>query len=171
MLNDVKLKTSPHPIFKRSIGGVVLCLLLSAYICHRATKTKTDFTLTKGVVEYIENSSPLYPNKHPQKYRYLKVTGYSKPFELFMGKESDDFSPAYEKLDALKPGDTIAVYYDESLFKQDDPVNRLVYFIDRGEESLFVKGSWEKWLAFFIAGFSVVLLASLFVLKRKGKIE
>ena len=162
---------SKQPIFARAVGAAVLCFLFSFYLFHRATKDKSDFKKVKGVVEYIGTSSPLNQNNHPPRYRYLKVEGYGRPFELFIGKETGDFSPELEKIDTLQPGDTVTVYYDENISIQNAPVNRLAYFIDLNNAPVFVKGIWETGAAYFIGGFSVALFFWVFALKKKGKIE
>lgn len=41
----------------------------------------------------------------------LKVKGYPKTFELFIGKDFGDFSPEFEKIDDLKLGDKIDVFF------------------------------------------------------------
>lgn len=162
---------SNQPIFVKAVAAAGLCLLFSFYLFHRATKNKRDFEQVTGVVEYIETSSPLSPNNNPARYRFLKVEGYARPFELFIGKETGDFSPELERVDAIKPGDTVTVYYDENISIQHAPVNRLAYFIDRNTISLFVKGSWDKGMAYFISSFSLVLFFWVLALKKKGKIE
>ena len=126
---------------------------------------------TNGVIEYLVNKVSVYPNKDASKFRYLKVDSYAKPFELFVGKGSGNFKPEYERVDLLKPGDTITVYYDENLYTQKDPVNRLAYFIERNSETIFVKGSWEKYLAYFIAAVSLLAFLWILRLKQRGKIS
>ena len=159
------------PVFDLAMGGLGFCLLLSVLIFTRAAKTKTDFESIKGPVEYITNAFPFYPNKNPDKYRYLKVKGYAKPFELFIGKEGGDFKPEFEKIDVLKPGDTVVVFFDDSRYAPEGPVNRLAYFIDRKDETIFVKGGWEKLFACFLAGLCLVLAVWVLRLKKKGKIS
>lgn len=165
------MSKSKQPVFAKAVRGAALCFLISFYLFHRATKNKADFEKVEGVIEYIESSSPLSQNNNPARFRFLKVEGYARPFELFIGKEQGDFKPEINKIDALHPGDTVAVYYDENVYTQSDPVNRLVYFIDRNNEPILVKGSWEIWLAYFIGGFSVALFFGVLALKKKGKIE
>ena len=85
-----------HPIFSKTITGLLLSFVLSGFLLIRANKHKQDFDHVEGVIEYIEKTSPLYPNKNPDKYRFLKVDTYNKPFELFVGKASGDFKPKLE---------------------------------------------------------------------------
>ena len=162
---------STKPIFTRAVASLAFCFALSLFLYSRATKNKADFTATSGVVEYLENNHPFYPNKNAHKFRYLKVEGYAKPFELFIGKDAGDFKPRFERVDLLQPGDTVTVYYDENLYTKKDPVSRLVYFIDRKQETIFVKGHWEKNLAYFLAAISLIVLVWVLRLKQRGKIS
>jgi hypothetical protein len=123
------------------------------------------------VIEYLEKTISVYPNKNTNKFRYIKVEGYAKPFELFVGKGAGDFKAEYEQVDKLKPGDTITVYYDENLYTHTDPVNRLAYFIERNSETMFVKGSWEKYLAYFLAAVSLLAFLWILRLRQRGKIS
>lgn len=159
-----------HPIFVKSIIGLALCFSLCIYLYYRATKNKAAFFQIQGRVEYVEDIYPLGSKNNPGKYRYLKVDGYSRPFELFVGKDFGDFKPAVEKLDSLKSGDTVTVFYDEDRFSQQSKVNRLAYFIEKDRENFFVKGSWEKYMAFLGVGFCAIMLTWLLRLKRRGKI-
>ncbi|RYF85688.1 MAG: hypothetical protein EON98_05890 [Chitinophagaceae bacterium] len=165
------MEKAKHPIFSKTITGLLLSFVLSGFLLIRANKHKQDFDHVEGVIEYIEKTSPLYPNKNPDKYRFLKVDTYNKPFELFVGKASGDFKPKLERIDLLLPGDSVDIYYDENLTTAKEPVNRLVYFIDRNSEAIFVKGSWEQYLAFFLIGLSLVILICVIVLKKKGRIS
>jgi len=165
------MEKTKHPIFLKAISSLAFCFVLSGFLLVRANKSKKDFNLVSGVVEYIGKSSPLYPNKNPDKYRFLKIDAYNKPFELFIGKATGDFKPTLEKLSLLLPGDSIDVYYDENFSTRKEPVNRLAYFIDRGKETIFIKGNWEQYLAFFLIGLSAVILVWVAILKRKGKIR
>lgn len=165
------MSKAAKPVFTKAVVSLAFCFLLSLFLFSRATKNKADFTATSGVIEYLENNISLYPNKNATTFRYLKVEGYAKPFELFVGRDAGDFKPEYEQVDQLKPGDTITVYYDENLYTQKDPVNRLAYFIDRNSETIFVKGSWEKYLAYFLAAVSLFAFLWILQLKQRGKIS
>lgn len=165
------MEKTKHPIFFKAISSLAFCFVLSGFLLVRANKGKNGFNRVSGVVEYIEGASPLYPNKNPDKYRFLKIDAYNKPFELFIGKATGDFKPRLEKLYLLLPGDSVDVYYDENFSTRKEPVNRLAYFIDKGRETIFIKGNWEQYLAFFLIGLSAIILVLVIVLKRKGRIR
>lgn len=67
-------------------------------------------------------------------------------------------------------GDLITVYYDDRDIPANDPLNRFVQFIDKGNEPYFIKGSWDKGFAIFIGGLGIAILILVLILKKKGKI-
>lgn len=124
----------------------------------------------QGKITYLDVTYQDYPNRDKGKYRYIQLNNYSRTFELFVGKDAGDFKPKMERVDSLQLGDIVTVYFDDRLNDQGDPINRLVYFIDKENKPFFVKGSWEKGLAWFLVGLSLTGIAILVILKRKGKI-
>ena len=162
---------SDHPIFLKSIGGVVFVILLGGVVFFRAGKSRKEFQHVSGVITGLHTTNQRYPTRDSVKYRYLQMDHYPKTFELFVGKDAGDFKPQFEKIDQLKAGDSISVFFDASFSRREDPMNHLAYFIDRGPEVIFIKGSGEKSLAYFIIGFSIVGMGVLAWLKKKGKIS
>ncbi len=138
-----------HPIFGKALGGFGLCIVLSVYLFLRATKDKSSFKTISGPVTHFSNKFPSAYHSNSDKHRYLQIEGYPKTFELFIGKKGGDFKPRFENIDVLKIGDTIIVFYDENTYTDNDNINRLVYFIDRRKELIFIKGSWEKGGVYF----------------------
>lgn len=159
-----------HPIFLKSVGGFLFAILLGVIVFIRAEKKKSSFINVNGIITFIGNSPENLPANDSSKFRYLQVDNYPKTFELFIGKRSGDFKPEFEKIDVLKTGDSVTVYFDENFKTQQDPINRLAYYIDRGQEVIFIKGNFEKYIAYFIIGFSTLFILLLLVLKRKGRI-
>jgi hypothetical protein len=155
-----------YPVFSKSIIAIIGVIILSVILYLRADKEKTAFDNISGRLIYFEHSYEDFPNRNKDKYRYLALDNYPKVFEVFVGKDAGDFKPKFEQIDLLKKGDKITVYFDD----QADHINRLAYFIDRGNQPIFIKGSWEKNAAYFLAGLSIGLLALLLALKRQGKI-
>ena len=159
------------PIFLNSLIGLSFASILGIFLLIRATKDKSSFEKTSGSIVLLYKENGLSTNDITSKFRYLKVNGYPKTFELFIGKGWGDFKPKFEKVDELKIGDTVTIYYDENFKTKSDPINRLAYFIDRGQEPIFIKGGWEKYLAYFIFGSIIVILFVLIIAKRKSKIS
>lgn len=141
-------------------------IILSVFLYLRADKEKTTFDKISGRVIYFEHSYENFPNRDKDKYRYLALNNYPTVFEVFVGKDAGDFKPRFEQIDLLKKGDEITIYFDDS----EDHINRLAYFIDRGSEPIFIKGTWEKGFAYFLVGLAIGILILLIALKRRGKI-
>lgn len=161
---------SKHPIFLKSISGLLFAMALGFLLFTRADKSKSSFQNVSGIITSFSNSIESFPDKDSSKFRYLQLDNFPKTFELFIGKGSGDFRPKFEKIDDLKIGDSVLIYFDENYKTQQDPINRLVYFIDKGGEVIFIKGGFEKYLACFIIGISLISILTLVILKRKGKI-
>jgi hypothetical protein len=157
-------------IFVKSSLSLLFVIAAGFYLIFRAEKPKSQFMKAEGIVISLSKTSPAFPGKDTSKFRYLQIDNYPKLIELFIGKSAGDFKPKLEKVDALKPGDAVTIYYDENFKTRNDPVNRLVYFIDRGQEAIFIKGSWEKYLGYFIILVAFVIFFILYRAKLKGKI-
>ncbi|WP_298737362.1 hypothetical protein [uncultured Chitinophaga sp.] len=160
------MSKTPHVIFIKSLLSMIGVILLAGFLYLRADKEKTAFHKLSGELVYFERSYQNFPNRDKDKYRYLALNNSPSVFEIFVGKDAGDFKPAFEQIDQLKKGDEITIYFDE----QPDHINRLAYFIDRGNEPIFIKGAWEKKAAYFLAGLSIAIIILLIVLKQLGKI-
>lgn len=165
------MNTQKKDIFFKSLYGLGFTILLGILICTRSDKRKFEFNKVTGRLISITNSNQLLPSQDTIKKRYLSVDNYPKVFEIFIGKDFGDFKPKFEKIDSLISNDEITIYFDENIQTQNDPINRLAYFIDRGQETIFIKGNWEKNLGFFLIGLSISILIVLIFLKLKRKIS
>jgi hypothetical protein len=145
-----------HNIFGESLVGLITIMIISVFLFVRAGKEKSAFNKLSGKITSLEKTNA--------KKRLLQVEDHT--FELFIGKDVGDFKPKFERIDKLKPGDYITIYFDD----QGDPINNLAYFIDKGDEPFFIKGSWEKGMSYFLAGLCVTIFILLYTLKRLGKI-
>src|SRR4051812_35897985 len=163
------MNTKGH-IFVKSTLSLLLVIAAGFYLIFRAEKPKSQLIKGEGIVLSLSKTYASFPGKDTSKFRYLQIDNYPKLIELFIGKSAGDFKPKFEKVDALKPGDAITIYFDENFKTRDDPVNRLVYFIDRGNEAIFIKGSWEKYLGYFLILAAIVIFFILYRAKLKGKI-
>jgi hypothetical protein len=152
--------------------GCITILVLGFGILTRGQKKKEGFQRVSGSVVGIAHTMAGQSNRHEGKMRYLQVSGYSKPFELFIGKDPGDFSPAFEALDKLKTGDVVTVYYDEDETNAADAavVNRLAQFIDQGQQPYFIRGSKDKYGGYFFISLAACMGVGLLLLKKKGTI-
>lgn len=119
---------------------IIVCILVTGYVFFPGSKNKSNLRRVDGMVVSLKNSNKDYEGKDSFNHRFLEITNYEKPFEFFLGKESGDFKPDLQNVDVIKVGDSISIYYDESLHTRGSSVNNLAYFIDRNEEGIYVKG-------------------------------
>jgi LPXTG-motif cell wall-anchored protein len=157
-------------IFKSGVSALSLSLIAFIFFLIRGEKPKDAFQQIRGIVIELTNIHESYPRKDTSKYRYLLVDSYEKPFQLFVGKSRWDFKPKLERIDDLEPGDTVTVFFEETFKTENAPVNNLVYYIDRGQEAIFIEGNSKKNLLYGLIGFCILMIIVLILLKRKNKI-
>jgi hypothetical protein len=113
-----------------------------------------------------------HPDRHIGKLRYLKIGGYTKYFEVFIGKDFGDFSPAYERIDSLKTGNLLTVYYSEDQLSNkatdDELINRDAQFIDKQNQPYFIRGSKDRYGSYFFMSVGICLVVTLLILEKKG---
>lgn len=159
-----------HPIFWKSIIGIITIIAIGLAILIRGTKGKGEFQSIEGNITYLDKTYKELPNRHQGKYRYLTLDNYPKTFELFVGKDLGDFKPQYERIDDLRTGDKIVVYFDENSNESDARLNRLTQFIDKDGQPFFIRGSIDKTGGYFFIIIGILLGGLLFYLKKIGKI-
>ncbi len=163
----------PAHIFIKSLFGVATIIALGFVILTRGQTQKHSFNSITAQIISIGRTFPGAFNRHEEKIRYVQVGNYPKVFELFIGHDTGDFSPALEQVDALKAGDIVTVYYDEEHTKaaDTDTVNRLAQFIDKDGKPYFIRGNKDKYGGYGIIGAGVLIGLTLLVLKIKGTID
>jgi hypothetical protein len=163
----------PAHIFIKSMFGVATIISLGFIILNRGQKQKHDFDSITARIISIGRNFPGGFNRNEGKIRYVQVGNYPKVFELFIGHDTGDFSPAYEQVDALKAGDIVTVYYDEENTRSADneTVNRLAQFIDKDGKPYFIRGNKDKYGGYGAIGMGVLIGLMLLILKKKGTIE
>ena len=144
-----------------------MVIILSFYFVLRADKPKTAFQKAAGLLVSLDKTNENYPHKDSTKFRYLQIDNYPKPFELFVGKSAGDFKPKFENIEHLQLGNSVTIYFDETYKTNTAPVNNMVYFIDKGQEAIFIEGNSKKNLIYGIIIFSALFIPVLFILKKK----
>ena len=157
--------------FIKYLISSIAIMVLGTFLFFRLGQDKNSFYIASGKLTYLSKTYKDYPNRDFEKYRYLQIENFSKIIELYIGKESGDFKPDLEKVDSLKLGDSLTVYYDNDITEEKTEISRTVYFIDRGAEPIFIMGDSKKWLSAFVAGMGVIILIVIIILKLKGKLE
>jgi hypothetical protein len=159
-----------YPIFTKSMVGVMTILALGTTIFIRGSKDKIEFERIAGKITYLEKTYEELPNRHHGKYRYIEMDAYPKVFELFVGKEFGDFKPHYERIDDLRVGDTIEVYFDEDAKEPDRRLNRLMQFMDKDSQPYYIRGRKDKTGGYFFIFTGILLGGFLIYLKMIGKV-
>lgn len=149
---------------------VIACILVTGYVFFPESKNKSNLRRADGMVVSLKNSNKDYEGKDSFNYRFLEITNYEKPFEIFLGKESGDFKPDLQNMDVIKVGDGISIYYDESLHTRGSSVNNLTYFIDRNGEDMYVRGESARFKIYgLIMGAILLSSFAIYLSMRFGK--
>ena len=150
--------------------GAVVITSMGLFLLLRGTKEKTSFPSVTGIITYLDKTHAQRPMRRDVKHRYLSLDSYSKTFEVFIGKDPGDFSPAFERLDDLQPGDEVTAYFDEDPKEKYSELNLLLQFLDKSGEPYYIRGNKDKYGGIFFIGFGIVLAISFFLLKKAGSI-
>ncbi|WP_162127079.1 hypothetical protein [Flavobacterium phycosphaerae] len=163
------MTNSRKPIFiKGSIANIVI-IAFGIHIYANSLKSKSEFETVKGKIDYIGDS---FENLNPRDTRYIHIEGYPLVFQVFIGKETGDFSPKFEQLDKLKIGDEIIAYHSDITPLQKNRDTRLdknLEFIDKDNKPYFVKGNKNKIGGIFFISVGLFLTIGLIVLKKLKK--
>jgi hypothetical protein len=98
---------------------------------------------------------------------YLIIDGYEKIFKLFVGEDKGDFSPRVSRLNELKIGDEVEIYFEENVETRTEHVNRLLHYLDKNGDLYYLRGNAEKYVGWGILGFSGVLFITGIYMKLK----
>lgn len=160
----------PHPVFAKSIVGLLSICIIGISLITRANKHKTDFYKLTGKITYLLNKLPNEEVRNNGKERYLQIENSNRIFKIFVGKEWGDFNPEFEIIDSLKIGDTIDLYFADSNQTESDQINHLTQYIDSNRKPYFIIGKRDRTFGKFAIGFAVLGILILILLKLKGKI-
>ena len=158
------------PIFIKAMLGSVGIIVLGALLYLKSSKAKTEYEIVKGKIDYIDSS---LENLRPRDHRFIHIEGEETVFDVFIGKQTGDFSPEFEKLDALNVGDEITLYHsDDTPFQSNKDVrlNKNVEFIDKDNQPHFVRGTKNKLGGLAFIGVGILFIVGLIVLKSLRKI-
>ncbi len=172
ILYNLRLQKTVHEkmierkkFYKNRYLKIIVCTLAIGYVFFPGSKNKANLRRVNGIS--LKNSNKSYEGKDSFNYRFLEITNYKKPFEIFLGKESGDFKPDFQNVDVIKVGDSISIYYDESLHTRSSFVNNLTYFIDRNEEAIYVKGKSAAIKVYGLLIFTILMSAIIIYLSMR----
>ena len=162
----------PVHIFLQSVISAVSIIIAGVFLLFRSHETRSDMSTIVGPLLEVKMELAGHPDRHIGKLRYLKIGGYSKYFEVFVGKDWGDFSPAYERIDSLKTGEILTVYHSadhtSNESTDDELINRDTQFIDKQSQPYFIRGSKDRYFSYFAIGMGTGLVISLFILRKKN---
>jgi hypothetical protein len=149
----------------------VLLVIMGILIMNRSSKPKTDYKKITSSIVFIGKQFRELPYRDIGKFRYLKIEDYPFPFEIFIGNESGDFKAKSEKLDSLKIGDNISVYFYETANTRQEGINRFAQFIEKDNELYFERGNSNRILGLVIIVISILLIVFSYIMMRMKKIR
>ena len=167
------MATEKKPIFKKSLIACLLIIGFGIYLTTRGTKEKTEFENITGRIDYFDKTFQEINYRGKGDHRFIHVVDFPVVFDLFVGKATGDFSPEFENLDNLKIGDEITVYYAaKTPFQKNTDLrfNKTVQFIDKDNQAYFIRGNKDKYGGYAAMGFGMIMVVSLVLLKRTGRI-
>ena len=165
------VKKDPKELFYQLIFGCIIIIGFGIYLSIRSEKEKTEFNNVTGKIDYFDKT---FQKMNKRDHRFIHITEYPLIFNLFIGKQTADFSPKFEKLDQLKIGDEITVYYADKTplqKNQHQSLNKTVQYIDKNGEAYFIKGNKDNYGSYFFIGLGVLTLIILLIAKKQGKIK
>jgi len=103
---------------------------------------------------HIGKSYGNYPKRHKGEFRYLVLSNYDYPFEIY----EPNSMPSTSHLDSLSVGDSVTVYYFERDFTYRDGINKFAQFVDQGKVEVFIRNDFQKQLGYGIMMMSIGLM-------------
>lgn len=155
----------------KSTLSLIGIILFGVFLFFRNAKPKEEFEKIHGRISYLSDHIELFPDKDRQKNRFIQVENNEIIFEIFIGKETGDFSPQFEKIDSLKVGSLIDIYYDTDAKGDDYNINYLTQFIDKEGKPYFIRGDKDKYGSYFFIAIGIIGILTLTYLKKKGTIN
>jgi hypothetical protein len=167
------MTSEPTPVFARLMGAFSICLLLCLFTLYRNQKSKDQFQHFTGTITALTQSLKIegYSSPDNEPIRYLRIQNFPTIFRLFIGEDIDGSKPAFERVDELRAGDVVTVYYDKNyLNSNSNVVSNLAYFIDKGQQAYFIRGSKDN-KVYYLVCFCLIGIAFGLALKKAGKIN
>ncbi|NQY30153.1 MAG: hypothetical protein HRT69_11870 [Flavobacteriaceae bacterium] len=166
-------KKEPKKIFHKSLIACVVIIGFGIYLSIRGSKEKNEFENVTGKIDYFDKTFQEINYRNKGNHRFIHLSDSPLVFDIFIGKETGDFSPQFEQLDNLKMGDEVTIYHADKTPLQrnrDLRLNKTVQFIDKNGEAYFIRGNKDKYGGYFFGGIGILLAIALLILKKLKKI-
>lgn len=167
-------KKESKEIFHKSLIASIVIIGFGIYLSIRGSKEKAEFESVTGKIDYFDKTFQEINYRNKGNHRFIHIENFPLIFDIFVGKETGDFSPEFEQLDNLKIGDNITIYHAKKTPLQknrDLRINKTVQFIDKNKEAYFIRGSKDKYGGYLFIAIGVLLTLTLFILKKFEKIK
>ena len=164
----------PKRIFIKSLLISIGIIGFGIYLSLRAAKEKNEFESVTGTIDYFDKTFQEINYQNKGNHRFIHISDYPIVFDIFVGKEQGDFGPKFERLDSLQLGDEITIYHAGKTplqQQQDLRLNKTVQFIDKDDQAYFIRGNKDRLGGYLLGGFGVILIITLVLLKKAGKIK
>lgn len=145
----------------------LLVFSVAIFVITNNSRPKSEYNKSIGSIEYFDREFEDLPTRNKGEYRYLKVTTYPYLFEIY----EPNSKPTEKKIDDLKVGDCVEIYYYEIPQTKTEGINRFVQFIDMQGHPHFIRNSFQKQLGFVLIGLCILMNLFGYVLLNKGKIK
>ena len=154
-----------------SVRGVIftsiIVLGLGIFVIVNSSKEKSDYDKSTGTIEYFDKEFQNLPTRHKGDFRYLKVDSYPYLFEIY----EPNSEQTKNKIDDIKVGDKIDIYYYETPDTRNIRLNRFTQFIDKEGQPYFIRNGFQKQLGFVIVGLCILINIMALIFWKKGKLN
>jgi hypothetical protein len=144
------------------LSSIALSIAFGA-LMWRDTREKKDYDHLTGKITYFGKKLGDLPIRDPGLYRYLKIDKYRYPFEIY----TDDQGV---KMDSLKKGDIITVYFYQTDDAVTEGISRFVQFVEKDNKTYFKSGDFIVIVGFTIIVMLIMLSIWCYFMYKSGKI-
>ena len=153
------------PLSFRVISFIAAILIAAMiYMIMLSSKEKTDYQKLSGKVIYLDKQYEKYSLKDLGKYRYLKIDTYPYIFEMYSDEQP-------KRIDSLKSGDKVSVYYYETNNTHSEQINRFLQYLEKDNKIFFQRGNSNKIAGFVVIGLSIILILGSFILHKNDRMQ
>ncbi len=157
-------------VYPRNLRGIIaVALFLAAWFVWLMwvdSKPKKDYTAVTGSITFFSKQYKNFPIRDYGKYRYLKLDDYAYPFEMYFDYDTADHR--FDKVESLKPGDIITIYYYETDDTREAGINRHLQYIDKDNVQIYKRGNVSQMLGTIMLGCCAgLIILGIELYKRK----
>ncbi|WP_428328070.1 hypothetical protein [Mucilaginibacter sp.] len=128
-----------------------------------SSREKSEYLHVSGKLIYRDSKLGKMPYRDSGAYRYIKIAGYSQPFEIYADEQG-------KLIDSLKIGNTVTAWYQKPYIPSQEGVNRFLQFLEKDNKLYFEPTGFQQQLGYAIILMALVMMLLFYVLYKKGKI-